>query len=136
MALRIFPTIISGGTGIVRGLARRNDVAQGRANPDGSSMAGRFPLAMAIDVAAFGGGVVLDLMRFTPDITEPLIYSGAAFLGDRGGNAIGGQIGSPSPMRAAVPYYGGNGGAVAQPYAGPVASPALREREKRPVVLG
>lgn len=134
MALRIFPTIISGGTGIVRGLARRNDVAQGRANPDGSSMAGRFPLAMLIDVAAFGGGVALDLMRFTPDITEPLIYTGAAFLGDRGGNAIGGQIGMPSPYAAAVPYYGGgNRGGAAAPA---TAAPALRETEKRPVVLG
>ena len=133
MALRIFPTIISGGTGIVRGLARRNDVAQGRANPDGSSMAGRFPLAMVIDFAAFAGGVGLDLMRFTPDITEPLIYSGAAFLGDRGGNAIGGQIGSPAMAGAAVPYYGR--GAAAAP-AVVTASPALREVEKRPVVLG
>lgn len=134
MALRIFPTIISGGTGIVRGLARRNDVAQGRAMPDGSPMGGRFPLAMVIDVAAFGGGIALDLMRFTPDITEPLIYSGAAFLGDRGGNAIGGQIGSPAPYAAAIPYYGGNRGSAAP--AAAVASPALRETEKRPVVLG
>ena len=116
MAIRIFPIIIAGGTGVVRGLARRNDVAQGRANPDGSALPGKFPLAMVIDVAALGGGVALDLMRFTPDISEPLILAGSALLGDRGGHAISAQIMAP---QYASPYYAAAAAAVPAAEAAP-----------------
>ena len=113
MAIRIFPIGIAGGTGLIHGIARKNDVAQGRANPDGSSMPGRFPLALILEAAALGGGVVADIMRFTPDISESLILTGAALLGDRGGNAIGSTVGAGA--MAAVPYYGQAAAQVAQP---------------------
>lgn len=116
MAIRIFPIGIAGGTGLIHGIARRNDVAQNRANPDGSPMPGRFPLALVLEVAAFGGGIVADIMRFTPDISEPLILGGAALLGSRGGQAIGATIGGG--QLAAVPYYA-PAAAVAQPASSP-----------------
>ena len=131
MAIRIFPALISGGTGVVHGLARRNDVAQGRANPDGSSAEGRWPLALMLEGAAFAGGIVGDIMRFTPDITEPLIYGGAVLLGDRGGHAIGATVGAG--RLGAVPYYAHAAPSAYHPYA---AAPAVVREEERPVVLG
>lgn len=132
MALRIFPTLISGGTGVVHGLARRNDTAQGRANPDGSAVNGRWPLALAVEAVAFAGGIAADMMRFTPDITEPMIYGGATLLGDRGGHAIGATVGAG--RLAAVPYYAPVGpGSPAYAYR---AAPAVVREEERPTVLG
>jgi len=119
MAIRIFPIGIAGGTGLIHGIARRNDVAQGRANPDGSPMPGRFPLALILEAAAFGGGIVADIMRFTPDISEPLILGGAALLGSRGGSMIGATIGAG--QLAAVPYYA-PAAAVATPSPSPSSS--------------
>lgn len=103
MALRIMPMTISGGAGLLHGFARKNDVDQGRANPDGSAVQGMFPFSLILEVALFGGGVVLDMMRFSPDMSEPMVYSGAYALGDRGGNALSGQILQPV---AAHGYWG------------------------------
>lgn len=119
MAIRIFPNVIAAGVGVVHGVVRRNDVAQQRANPDGSAISGKFPLAMVLEVGALLGGAAADTFRVSPDLSEPLMLGGAALLGSRGGNFLGGQAGFPAVSRPAYT----------------AARPAFVPTEKRPTVL-
>jgi hypothetical protein len=101
--LKVFPTLIAGGVGVAHGVAADSDVANGRANPDGTAIAGHYPMATIIEVGSLVGGVGLDIMRFSPDISESLILAGAALLGHRGGKMLG-HMTPPAPMLAA-PYW-------------------------------
>lgn len=108
--LKVFPTLIAGGVGVAHGVAAANDVQNGRANPDGTAIAGHYPMATLIEVGALVGGIAGDIMRFNQDITEPLILGGAALLGHRGGKMLSAQTG------AGAGYWGGGFPALASAY--------------------
>lgn len=79
--VRVFPHIIGVAAGGVDGALEVNDIRHGRV-----SNARQY--STWFEAAMFGGGLVLNLMRFSPDVTDPLTLGGVALLGRRGGMAL------------------------------------------------
>lgn len=98
MAVRIFPNIVAGAAGGVDGLLHRSDVDNGRV----SQMKQYSTWAEA---AYFLGGAALSLMRFSDDITEPLMYSGAALLARRAALATQTAYTTPPVVAQAMARY-------------------------------
>ena len=126
MAIRLVPTAIAGGVGIA------HTVMLSTIKPGPTPFDGLGTL-MLVTVGPLAAGIALDLFRFNPDITEGLMFSGAALTGQLGGVALGirgrrAGATSPSILAVATP--------LDFPTVAASPAPALRQSEKRPVVLG
>lgn len=123
--IKIMPNVLAGGVGVIDGVLLSNDIDKARANMDGSAIEGEFPWSTMFEAAAFIGGAGLDLMRWSPDITEPLMYGGIALLGSRGGRmatksnllGAGGAMAEAIPVHQGAGYWGGRVRAVSPPAA-------------------
>lgn len=132
--LRLFPNAVAAGAGLLHGVAAQNDreAEPPRMNPDGSLIENKWPLSLGVEVLALVGGAVGDMMRISPDLSEPLVHGGAFALGSRAGAAASRSMGSSGYVAGyysprAVPFRG-DGHAV--------AAPALVRSEDRISVLG
>lgn len=106
MAINIFPTAVALGEGGLDGALRNSDQKNGRANPDGSMITGKFPWALGYEIALLAGGALADIMRMSRDLSEPSLYLGAGLLGQRTGHALAQGATITTPHAFATPYWG------------------------------
>lgn len=102
MAVRIFPIMIGAAVGGVDGALYDADVKHARTTNTKQ-------YSMWFEAAAFGGGLLMELMRFSPDITDPLTLGGVTLLARRAGISLSGGLPAgttgyalPMPHYAAV----------------------------------
>lgn len=127
MPLRIMEVAVGGGAGLVRGFTRKSDITNHRSNPDGSAMPGKWPYHMLLDGVLFAGGIVADMMRMSPSISETLIIAGSVLLGDDAGFRLSGEL-PAGPAFAFAPAYA--------PAAARYAAPAVVTNQSQPNVFG
>lgn len=94
--VRVFPMIVGAGVGGVDGALEVADLRAGR-------VTNTRQYSTWFEAAAFGGGLLLNLMRFSDDITDPLTFSGLALLSRRAGKAVMQSQAAPAPLSYALP---------------------------------
>lgn len=96
MAVRVFPLIIDVAVGGIDGFLQEADNTA--AVP---RVANTKQYSTWFEAAAFGGGLLMNLMRFSEDITDPLTFGGLALLSRRTGLTL--AAASRKPAAYAVP---------------------------------
>lgn len=89
--VRIFPIVIGAAAGAVDGALQDSDIKHSR-------VSNTKQFSTWFEAAAFGGGLLLDLMRFSPDVTDPLIFGGIFGLSRRAGMALGNMAAGTAPV--------------------------------------
>jgi hypothetical protein len=105
--IRVFPMVIEAGLGGVDGALQVADLRAGR-------ITNTRQFSTWFEAAALLGGIALDLMRFSPDITEPLELGGLFGLSRRAGVAL--MQGMTPPAPHAMEYAAARGARRVQQY--------------------
>lgn len=75
-----FEMTVDGGVGLLDGVLREQDLNAGRVEQIRQ-------FSLWYEALLAGGGTLLSFMRFNPQITDPLVFAGIAFLTSRLGQA-------------------------------------------------